>query len=309
MNIKDYLLGEQALSNNDTKLAIQYIVNSKVPWKEAKITELKELTYEQALNKATSENWNEAVDLLTELDYSDSEALLETYTRNKGMAENSDFQFLDSFQEAVKRRIEITESNSYNASDLVAAETSRLSKFRGGTFFDKELESLAMKYLDGLEKQEKALKKSYSEYQILWYEGLVERYRVIVTLTEKFDLFKDDPAFVAEHYTAELPECEEYLKALKAADVDFRIQFTSYPWKRDNGYQISIPYTNHTNYAFDKLWVYVFFYDANGMRVGDSSYYIENLKCEQKTICEFYASNARNVQSCQFYWEFEPHIE
>ena len=40
LNIKDYLLGEQALSNNDTKLAIQYIVNSKVPWKEAKITEL-----------------------------------------------------------------------------------------------------------------------------------------------------------------------------------------------------------------------------------------------------------------------------
>lgn len=308
-DVNDYILGTKACDAGDYKLAVQLYDKTRVPLKEKRLEETKQLMYSKASEMITAENWNDALDLLTGLNYSDSEELLAVCSRNKGMSENADFEFLAAFQEAIYRRIEISESNSYTYSDLVAAETSRLDKFSDAVFYDKDLQSLALDYLAGLDKQEIALKKNHSEYQILWQEGIVERYQTIVTLAEKYSLFQDKPSFVQETYASQVSEQEEYLKALKSADGDFEKQFSNSTWKKDNGYQISIPYSNNTGYALEEASIFVFYYDKNGTRIGDTSCYFENLKKGQSTVCEFYVSNARNIQRCEFYWEFVPHID
>ena len=308
-DVNDYILGIKASNTGDYKLAVQLYEKTRVPLKEERLEETKQLMYNKATDMIKAENWNVALDLLTGLNYTDSEELVAVCTKNKGMSENADFEFLAAFQEAIYRRIEITESNSFTYSDLVGAETSRLDKFRDASFYDKDLQKLALEYLAGLDKQENALKKNHSEYQILWQEGIVERYQTIITLAEKYNLFQDKPSFIQENYTSSISENEEYLKALKSAERDFKKQFSNSTWKRDNGYQISIPYTNNTGYTLEQASIFVFYYDKNGTRIGDTSCYFENLKKGQATVCEFYVSNSRNIQRCEFYWEFVPHID
>lgn len=314
----EYTLDKNKLPNAKVALAKDYITsedwqNAYDLLKDVKIEEavnvLPEVKYNLAINHINAKEWDEAIELLTGLQYKDSEAVLENATRNKGMSENADFEFLAAFQEAVYRRIEISESNNFTYSDLVNAETSRLEKFKNSNFYDSELQKLTMDYLGGLDKQESALKKSHSEYQILWQEGIVERYNALVALADKYELFQDRPNFVQEYYANDLPEVEEYLKALKSADTDFKKQFSDSTWKKINGYQISVTYTNYTGYTLDQASVYVFYYDKNGTRVGDASCYFENVKFGQTTICEFYVSNSRNIQRCEFSWEFLPHVD
>lgn len=307
-DVNDYILGTKACNTGDYKLAIQLYEKTRVPWKQEQLDETKLLMYSKASEMITAENWNDAIGLLTGLNYSDSEELLATCTRNKGMSENADFEFLATLQESIYRRIEITESNSYTFSDLVTAETSRLDKFSDAEFYDKNLEGLATEYLNGLHKQEAALKMKASASSIQWQEGMIERLSAIIDLVAQYNLFQNDPAFVQEHYAGDgiLEEQQARLAALKALDADFTRQFNNRAWKVINSYQISVSYKNNTKYEINTANIYVFYYDKNGTRIEEASFTISNLKKGQTVVCDFYASKPRSIQRCEFLWDFDP---
>ena len=311
----EYTLNKNKLPNAKTALAKEYIAvedwgNAFELLQGVKTDEADEMLpvvqYNLAKQSFQAEEWDSAIELLNGLQYEDSVALLENATRNKGMSENADFDFLTAVEESIYRRIELTESSNHTFSDLISAETSRLYRFINADFFDVTLQDLANTYIEGLKQQEAALKKKYSDFQIMWQEGMVKRFGAIVDLTKLYGLFKDDPAFVEEYYSGSVDEQQAYLIALKAVDADFNKQFTNRTWKIKNSYQITVSYTNKTKYVINSASLYVFYYDKNGTRISDSYFSISNLKKGQTVICDFYADSARKISRCDFYWEIDP---
>ena len=268
---------------------------------------VKECNYLQAVSYYDNSQYDVAVGSFDQLeDYKDSAEYA------------TDCHFLEDIAESVLNRREQNAKNT-DYTTLTNTELAYLDKYRTAVFHDSGLQKLAKDYLDGLDDQKAALKLSYSEYQIAWESGRVERCKVLKDLSEKYGLLQDDKEFIAT-YVTKYSEDVEQLKALKAIDKDLDKQLNGATFSKGS-YYCSAPYTNNTSYTFDIL-IYITYYKAdrnlfnygveysdaeyrtivdNSTRVGESTNPFNSIKPKSTTTLKLYMpSSDWNV--CEFYW-------
>ena len=164
-------------------------------------------------------NYDKANELFSSGSYEEAAALFE----GLGDYEHSslravDCRFLAALKESVTRRLEMSQKENTDGRSLVSSEYAYLEQYRNVSFFDKEIQKQARKYLSGLDSQKKAFNyEYYYEYQRDWNTGLVARYEALDALYKKNNFMADDNNFVGE-YINQLSYYQNWLKAFNALE-------------------------------------------------------------------------------------------
>lgn len=246
-----------------------------------------------------SAEYSAALEIYAELGkYEDAAEKAEFCEREVGMTENADYAFLEDIERSIAIRGEMVDKNE-SASVYLSAELAVVEKYYDADFYNSELKALARNYIDGLYEQKEALALKYSEYQIQWYTGVVTRYRALVDLYEKFNIFEDDVDFIST-YVAQVENMEKTLAGIKAADADLTKQLDGITFGYKSSYQMTAPYINNTEYNFN-IKFYFTFYDYNGVRVDESTEYFSNIHSGENCSLEFWCPSY--WYSCEFFWE------
>lgn len=262
---------------------------------------IKECKYALGTEAYDLSDWDNAIEYFTDLKYLDSEDLFNNSIREKGMSENADYEFIQAIEDSVNNRQVMIEKGA-SLSEIVDAELYRLGTFKDKVFYDKDLDKLAESYITGLDVQKDALSKKYSEYQIMWYEGMVQRYETLCSLNEDYGAFSDDARFI-DTYKTQLDENINYLDALKTIDADLVSQLDGVEFKYVNSYTMSAMYTNNTKYDFDITFYFTFYKDE--VRVDETTDYFQNIKAGEKNDLSFYIPTTK-WNTCDFFWEITP---
>ena len=225
-----------------------------------------------------SEDWDLAISYFEDLDYEDSADLLETCTREKGMNENADYDFLAAIEESILDRLETSSSGTSNYASLVNTELSYLEEFADATFYDDELKSIAEKYIEGLYLQKEALSAEYEfEYQSNWYRGKVYREEALVALYENYDFLTDNNDFIAS-YIYQYEDDLAFITAFDVIEEDIDnqlgdgIDWTIYT---DTG-EAFFYVTNNTEYTYSTVFD-LLIYDSDNVLIESDSVLIESI--------------------------------
>lgn len=172
-----------------------------------------------------------------------------------GMA-TTDKNYLAALEQSVTQRMENADSDDYES--LVNTELATLDEYREAEFSDPAIAEAAEQYFEGLDKQKEALGdvESYSEYQLLWNEGISLRYQALKSLNEQTGFMKDNEEFVAK-YVMKADELTAYYNAMKEIEEDIDSQYEKE--KIDFGYSfndhsIRITLKNNTKHKFTSAW-------------------------------------------------------
>jgi len=231
-------------------------------------------------------------------DYLDSEDKVRDCVHQAGMSSKSDRAFLEDIERSVNKRNELVEKGESD-SVYVGAELAILEKYENAEFYDPYVKQLALRYIDGLRLQMEALDYEFSQLQIVWTQGLVDRYSSLCELYENYGIFKDDPEFEAI-YVSSLDDEIRNLDALKAIDADLTEQLDGITFGYKDWYTMTAPYTNNTEFDFDLAFTFTF-YDYNGVRVENSEEYFPDIRAGEDCMLEFWRPD--NWYSCEFFWE------
>ena len=255
--------------------------------------------YDMANAYFDSGDYKAALEIYTELGlYADAFEQAKICKREVGMSENADYKFLEDIEEAVNTRNKLADKNE-SAAIYLSAELTILEDYYNATFYDKDLKTLARKYIDGIKEQKDSLDEKYCDHQIEWYSGLVKRFQALCELHSEYQIFEDDVNFESI-YVAQLDYWENFLDGLKAIDADLNKQLDGITFGHKSSYQMTAPYQNNTKYDFDVVF-YFTFYDKNDVRVDESTEYFSNIKSGDKCTLEFWCPS--KWRSCEFYWE------
>ena len=255
--------------------------------------------YDDALIAMNNEEWDIAISLLTDLEYEDSQELLDSCIIEKGMHEKSDYEFLDAIGESIMKRYQKSE-NGDSIESCIDVELEILGKFKEAEFYDEELKSLALEYISGVELQKKSLSESYGIQQLPKEEGYVKRLNVLKKLTDNYGLLEDNVDYKATYYNKVDDANKEY-EALKAIEDDLSLFFDELEgsdWVDDTTQRIVIK--NNTKFDYD-MKIFFTYYDKNGVVVDTWTGYYENIKSETKYNVDFYFP--RNAVKWEFYTE------
>ncbi len=256
-----------------------------------------ECRYQLGIEAIASEDWELAIEYLSNLDYEDSADLLEKATREKGMSENADNEFLSALETSILDRIDSVSNENYDNKTIINTELVYVEEYKDATFFDENLKELAIKYIDGLNMQKEALgNENFSEVQIEWQRGIVARYEVLRDLYEQYDFLSDNTDFVAIYVSA-CEDQENLLRAYEALDNDIAEQMNSdsFQWYIA-GNQIYWTLNNNTNYTYSTTFN-ITLYDANDVVLDEATDYIENIPAGSSYTVSFYVSDPGKISS------------
>lgn len=283
-----FLKGVIAYSKGDYSTAVRFLSESEYTLDKNLLPKAKTALYNLAQNKLESEKWDEAIELLTGLEFQDSAVLLESAIKGKGMSENADFAFLASLEESITRRMEITAKEKSEFRTLVTTELAFVEKYSNEEFYDSNLKNLAQKYIDGLHTQLEALDAEWMyEYQINWQKGLVERYEVLSELYEDYGFMEDDKDFIGT-YIAQLDEQKALLAAYQAVEADIGKQMDTIEWTYKNQY-LSCTIKNNTKYSYSTTFEFTF-YDKNNTIIDNTSASIEDISPGNSYVVSVYVA-------------------
>ncbi len=277
--------------------------------------------YEDSAEKAkAAENKHQYIEAQSLMDAGEYEKAAEVFTAlgdyEDSAEKKNDCSFLTDIRASIlNRRDQNARGTDY--STLTNTELSYVGKYSSATFADSTLKGYALDYIQGLNDQKAALKVSTdkSEYQIKWRTGMVERYEVLCKLYEEYGLLKDDHEFIGTHVT-NLENEQEYLNALCQIDEDLNSQLDGIMFDYIDNYHFGATYVNHTNYSFDMTVKFSFYqvdenkisddmsFDeqiANGMRLGESTNYINSIKAGSTNYLKFYTPTS-DWNQCEFFW-------
>ena len=295
----EFTLDKNKLPQAEIALAKEYISNEN--WQDAydllkvsKLNEVKDLLpdvqYNLAQEKLEAEEWDMAIELLTGFQYRDSDMLLESATKGKGMSEKADFAFLASLEESISRRMEINANESSDLRTLVTTELAYVEKYSGEEFYDSQLKSLAQKYINGLDRQLEALDEEYkADEQLEWQKGLVDRYEVLNELYEKYNFMEENKDFVGT-YVAQLDNMKDLLTARQSIFTDLITkQMQAVEWSYKNQY-LSGTFKNNTKYAYTVTFECTF-YGKNDTILDTRLVTIDAIKPRDSYIVTVYVAN------------------
>lgn len=152
--------------------------------------------------------------------------------------------------------------------EAVNKEKEILIKYKDAEFDNPELGKLAKDYIEGLNKQEEALKYYTSDivkYDKLWTEGYNMRSTALTTLVDKFGLELDEKAFEELKNNAQVvkenneikSKVDEMLKSIKFEKVK-----EEYDWK---DYEAVVE--NTTGVDFESFFLDIKLVDSDGVIV------------------------------------------
>lgn len=110
----------------------------------------------------------------------------------------ADSDFLAALKEAIGKRVALAE-NDASYEELTEAEKTMIGQYRELEYEDENLQTLASKYISGVQTQINALGLSQNEFQFLWSMGIILRYEALSDLQEQYHIFDDDN-FFRTHY-------------------------------------------------------------------------------------------------------------
>lgn len=283
------------MNQGDYQAALE--IFDDIPNYEDASSKASECRYQLGIEAITSEDWELAIEYLSNLDYEDSADLLELATREKGMSENADNDFLSALEVSVLDRINSVSNENYDNKTVVNTELVYVEEYKDATFFDENLKTLAIKYIDGLNMQKDALgNDNFSEVQIEWQKGIVARYEVLRDLYEQYDFLSDNTDFIVIYVSA----CEDQqnlLRAYEALDDDIASQMNSdsFQWYI-SGNEVYWTLKNNTNYTYSTTFN-ITLYDANNVVFDEATDFIENIPAGSSYTVSFYVSDPGRIGS------------
>lgn len=263
-----------------------------------------ECLYEIASQKYADQDFNGALEELHKLgDYKDAQEMTSNCEREIGMREKSDYAFLDAISESILTRLESSRTGTVDHSTLVSTELAYLEKFKETDFYDAELKSLALKYIDGLYTQKESLTQEVkSEEQIKWQEGMVGRLDVLKELYEKYGLLSDNQSFIGA-YINEAENQHKILDGIYAIEKDLDEQLNgenqSAILKRTSYQILTFCLQNNTEYTFDLNFVFMP-KDKDGVIIDSRTYYVPNIKPGAKYTVSCYKSQPNQTVAFEF---------
>lgn len=266
---------------------------------KTKVTECK---YYLGIACMDNEEWESAINYFKGIDYKDSLELLELCEREKGMHENSDYEFLSELEKSILDRMESVNQDETDFAKIVNKELVYVEKFKDATFYDDELKEIANGYIYGLYVQREALEKEYYyQYQIEWQRGMVIREDALYKLYNDYNFMSDNNDFVTI-YIVNYGNSKELLTALETIEADLTAQLEdegfSSVWDADSR-TISFTLQNNTEYTYDTIFEFDFL-NENGTLLESNDVYIRNIKPHSSFVVSVYVFNIYNVRTYNY---------
>lgn len=255
--------------------------------------------YELATEAIAAENWDEAISLLTDIDYEDSNTLLENAEMQKGMHEYADYDFINALEDALEYRLNATQDEGYET--IVNTELGRLQQYKEKEYYNEYISYYVEKYIGGIEMQKDALNYNYSDFQIKWQEGAVERYQVITWLYEYFGAYADNQK-ILDSYVFQLDSAKERLAMYQTVNADMLEQLDGAMWDWNTENSISCSYYNSSDYTVNVTF-YFFFYNSSGTRIDDNIVTYSDIKPQSSIDITTYCPPQMG-DSFDYFWEF-----
>lgn len=162
----------------------------------------------------------------------------------------------------------ITSTEDVYLKEAVNKEKEIIDKYKDAEFDNPELGKLAKDYIDGLNKQDEALKyyaNDFMKYDKLWTEGYDMRSTALTTLVDKFGLEMDDESFKELQNNAQVvkenKEVESKINEM-VKNIKFEKVKEEYDWK---DYEAVVENTSGVD--FDSFFLDVKLLDADGVIV------------------------------------------
>ena len=270
----------------------------------------KECKYVLGKQAMENEEWDSAIEYFTNLSHSDSEELLTFCSVEKEKHEKADYAFLADLEEAIVRRMEMNAKENTDYLTLVTTELAFVEQYYGAEFYDVDLQKLAVKYIDGLYGQKDALSlEDKWLLDIAWREGTVERYEALNSLYEQYDFMKDNSDFIGT-YVAQLDRVKIELAGYKAIEEDVGKQIDELA-DNGGILKYKSPYlwtqmTNNTEYTFDLVYN-LRLCDKNDITYKTTSTVLRDIKPGETYQVQFYVTS-KEIRSLASYW-YETYYE
>ncbi|MBR3149419.1 MAG: zinc ribbon domain-containing protein [Eubacterium sp.] len=252
----------------------------------------------------SNKEYENALKTLDGINSKEAKELKEKCNREIQMNKLADYSFLDTLKKSVEWRNAKADEGKTSNDELVNYELNLLKDFPDKEYYNDDIKASAKKYVDGLQKQNEALKLEHSEYQIKWHDGMADRFEALKTLCENYDLLKDDN----ELYTTYISKAEywrKYSDEINAIDKDLNTRLDNIQFDTDGYNDYYFTYKNGTTYSYN-IWFYIDYYKGS-TKVSRDEPYIENVKPNKKIKVSSYVSD--KWETCEILWEIEPIIE
>lgn len=216
--------------------------------------------YNTALTELEAGNWVAVEGALGTLDEPLKSALLSVY-----LTHCADSTVLEDMQSALTARLALGESADSNKTDQVNCELEYLSAYESAHFYDAELQTLVLRYLEALNVQLRSQDEGESEKSstVHWNYGQGLRCAVITDLYEQYGFLADSPALAnayVDKHAYDLAYGEIY-------DLT-QVLYTEAPQDSDPGFR-SYWLTNETAYSFRLTMDYGFSHENQEIHAPD----------------------------------------
>lgn len=259
-----------------------------------------EKKYNAGVEAMNAKNWDEAISCFSDLKYEDSENLLATCKKEKGMNEKADYKFINDLSKAVMKRHDLSMQNK-DIEICIDYELNALSKYKDEDFYDKDLKALAVKYINGVQLQKNALSEVEGGQQIKHYQGFAERLTALKSLTDKYGLLKDNEDYIATYYNYADKAVENY-EAIKAIEKDLD-QLKNVDSDYVDDFTQRFVLKNHTKYSYDLSMSFTF-YNSQKIAIDQYSTIYENIEPNQTRYLDFYWPS----DAVSFNWASEEYL-
>lgn len=284
-----YELAKEAISNGYYETAKGYLEG--VDFLESAMLS-KQCDYQLGIQAMEAHDWETAAAIFERLDYENSGKML------------TDCSFMLDIEQSITRRMEINAKESSDYKTLVNTELAYLEQYRKATFYNVEIGRLAKKYLEGLDKQLAALNyEYYYEFQLKWYEGMVKRYDVLISLHKNYGLMSNNQDFVGT-YIKQYEDVKRTYNGIVALEKMFDDYYSdeSYSYIRQSGRYVILTHTNITEYTFDGIWVFTYF-DRNDTKIKELTVRVDDIKPGETFEVKVYNSDAWNTIDWYNYYD------
>lgn len=238
--------------------------------------------YDRAVKYMEQSDWDSAIEYLTDLNYENSKELLKECNMHKC----ADYDFLNDMSISLMKRYDKAEKTN-DLENCIEIELVSIQKYKESEFFDKELQRIALSYIEGVETEKESLTENDSEKQLKKEEGYVKRLNALKELTDKYNFLSDNIEYRAAYYN-KVDEANENYTALKAIEEDIGKQFKDgLVADYVDEYTARIKLKNNTKYAYD-LTIYFTFYNEKGTIVETTTEYYDNVKAGKSVNLDFY---------------------
>ena len=275
-----YGIGEQLFEEGDYEKALEtFLALGSYEDSETKVIQCK---YELGKSAYNEQNWDRVIEFLDEVYYEDSIELLASANREKGMSENSDYEFLDTLRKSVEKRLADSSKDSTDERDLlnfVNTELTFVSKYRNASFYDKKLGEMARLYIKGLDKQKQSFDNDYIyERDEEWLDGMVDRYTALNYLYEHYDFMSDSTDFISS-YIAQFEKVKQDSVACKAINKDILANLNSFDsFKSAGSYAGYAVLKNNTRYTYDIVFEFTVYNQDETQILNVSQDYVQKVK-------------------------------